>query len=302
MKKILLGIIVSLFLLAPVALAAEGGIQISPLTFNFDLKPGESKEGSITVTNQNTDNLDFAVEVELFSQVTNEGAPSFTGVQKVEGVTNLVDWIAIASDDKEGTIPTQGKKEINFTVSVPAGAEPGGHYAAIFAKQIKKNPEGKTELGVSSRVGALMLVSVPGDVKRTADLLGFSFPKFVWKGPVKFGAVVKNTGSVHYDAPVNVTLKPLFGADKSVDLGSHTIIPKNSRDYSGEWKSKYPFGYYKVNAIAKDGDSKEVTASGSFFALPLLIVLPLIAIVLIVLLIIRYVKRNFKIAKRSDRE
>ena len=111
-------------------------------------------------------------------------------------------------------------------------------------------------------------------------------------------AKVQNTGSVHYDSQVKVALKPLFGATSEVDLGKHTIIPGNERNFEGSWAKKYPFGYYKLTASASDGDGKFTSVKeSSVFALPLIIVLPLLAVILIVVLITKYVKKNFKLVK-----
>lgn len=301
LKLVLITGVVSL-LFPLVACAAENGIMISPLTYNFEIKAGESKDASVTVTNQSDSALTFTDEVENFTQVSNQGAPSFQEVKPQEGVTTLADWIQFKGDSEQ-TIPPRGQVTVNFTVNVPQGAEPGGHYAAVFAKQIQKDESGKTQIGVSSRVGTLILVSVPGQTSKTAQLLDFIYKKFVWKGPINFLLSIKNTGTVHYDSPAKVEIKPLFGAKRIIDLGTHTIIPENTREYNADWGSKYPFGYYKLTAVAQDGNKMEMVRQGSIIAIPLLIVLPALVILLVLVLVIKYVKKNFKItSKKSSKE
>jgi len=285
------------------ASAAQSGIQISPVTFDFEIKPTESKEFTISLTNLNSSDLNYVIETENFNQVSNDGAPSFAGTGSTDAsVTTLKDWISAKnSADNSGVISSKQKKDIVFNVAVPAGAEAGGHYAAVFAKEVKKNTEGQTELGVTSRVGSLVLVSVPGDVKKTVNLKGFSIPSFIWKGPVSISALAENTGSVHYDSQVKVAIKPLIGATSEVDLGKHTIIPKNERSYEGTWDKKFPFGYYKMTASASDGDGAfSSTQQKAVFAIPLLIVVPLIVVIIVILLIVKYVKKNFKVVKATS--
>lgn len=299
MKKFLsfiIGLVAVGFVFSAGAVKADGGMQISPVTFNFDIKPGESDKGQIILKNLNTTAINYSIDVELFNKVSDEGAPSFAQTVPQEGITTLTDWITFSP--KDGAIDPQKEATIDFTIAIPAGAEPGGHYAAIFAKQLNKTPDGKTQLGVTTRVGSLILVSVPGDVAKTVSLKDFLISKFIWKGPVSMSAKAENTGSVHYDSQVKVALKPLFGATSEVDLGKHTIIPQNERSFEGTWNKKYPFGYYKVTTSASDGDGVfSSTKQSTVFALPLIIVLPLLAVIIIVLLVVKYVKKNFKVVK-----
>lgn len=296
MKILKIGLVLIGFLLIMpvIALGAErSGIQISPLTYNFDISPGQSKEAKIIVKNLNPEPLNYVIETENFNQVSEEGAPSFEGVPQIKGVTTLADWFNIPNNDKEGVIEPQKEKEIIFQVTVPQGAEPGGHYAAIFAKQIKKNAEGQTELGIASRVGTLILVSVPGDVTKTAQITEFKAPKIVWKGPVDLSMRVQNTGTVHYDSLATADFKSLIGTSQA-NLGTHTLLPNNIRFYEGQWNKKYPFGYYKISASALDGDKQPVTTTATMWAIPLIIVIPALLAIIIIILIILYFKKHYR--------
>lgn len=283
------------FTMAPIAAKAENkGIQISPLTFNFDIKTAEVKsDNKILIKNNNAEAMNYALEVENFNKVSNEGAPSFSGLETQEGVSTLMDWITFSAP-KEGVLKPGEEKEINFAVSVPNGAEPGGHYAAIFVKEVRKTPEGQVEIGISSRVGTLLLVSVPGETKKGARLFDFSFPKFVWKGPISFSMKVENSGTIHYDSKGEVSIKPILGTTAKVDMGTHTIIPKNTRDFEGKWNKKFPFGYYTLTASATDGNGQPITTTGVLWAIPLMIVLPAIVGLILIIIIIKYIKRHFQ--------
>lgn len=317
-QKFLKGFLVSLlagtFLFLPFSASAQqSGIQISPVTYNFDIKPGETQKAKITLTNLNDEELNFVTEKENFSNVSEEGAPSFAAKDLKEGVTSLADWITF-DDQAEGKLAAKKEKEIIFTISIPEGAEPGGHYAAVFAKQIKKTAEGKTELGVSSRVGTLILVSIPGATSKNAEITEFRAPKLVLKGPIEclkdssdpnkvalgscFTMKVKNTGTVHFDSKGTVEIRSLFGQVSTVDLGTHTIIPQNIRSFFGGWDKKYPFGYYRLTATATDGEGKPITATAAMWAIPLIIVLPALVIIIIIIMVWRFVKRNYKVVSK----
>lgn len=300
MKKIFLGLFLgslafaSLLLVSPYSSkAASRGIQISPLTFNLDIPTDGTGSGKIIVTNLNDTDLNYVIEVENFAGVAEDGAVAFAGKEIEGAVTTLADWFTFDAP-KEGTLPPKKDKEINFTIKIPVGAEPGGHYAAVFAREVKKSPTGQAEVGIASRVGALVLVSVPGETSKSAEITDFTYPKFVWRGPNDFTMKVLNNGTVHFDSQANVELKSIFGTTTNVDMGKHTLIPKNVRSYAGQWATKYPFGYYSVTAKALNGDGQPVTTTGIIWAIPLIIVIPVIILLIIIILTIKYLKKHYR--------
>ena len=300
MKRFIIGL--SVFAVMGLALlfpsntkAVSQGIQISPINYAYEINPGSSTNAQFIISNVTDAQMNYILETENFSSVSDDGAPSFAGTEEQEmGITTLKDWITIAVADREGVIAPGDKKMIEFSIDVPVGADPGGHYAALFAKQITKTPEGKSVLGVQNRVGALVLVTVPGNVTKGAEITDFTFTKFFWKDPAEFSMKVKNTGTIHYDSTAKVTLTSMFGKKSEVDLGKHTIIPKFSRDYIAKWSNNYPFGYYKVTATATDGDGNLVTETGVLWALPIMIVIPAVILLVLVIWLIVYLRRHIR--------
>lgn len=294
--SVVLSAFVSLFVAGKVLAQSSQveGIQISPLTFNFEIQPGQTETGTIYVTNKGSaGDMNYVTETEDFRDTSEDGAPSFEGIKKQEGVSMLSDWIEVTSN-AEGTLSPEQTVQVDFKITVPEDAEPGGHYAALFAKQVKGTDGGANEVGVVSRVGALILVSVPGNVTKTAQIVEFKTPKIVWWGPVNFSMKVENTGSVHYDSEGKITIDPMFGSNKEVDLGTHTILPKNKRSYEGSWQNKVPFGYYKLTASATDGDGNEVMAQSAMIAIPLIIVIPVILLIILIWLLVKYFKSHYQ--------
>lgn len=288
----LLGLLV--MIPASKAKAVNTGIQISPVTFNFEIKPGETQTGNILITNRNDETMDYVMELEIFENSSETGVPSFTAVKPTEGVSTFIDWVKFPNGDK-GSIEVGKSKEVNFTISVPADAEPGGHYGAIFAKQTKPLIEGANQVGVAARVGALTLISVPGKTTQGAQILEFKAPKFVWKGTINIKMRVQNTGSVHFDSNAIAKLQNIIGEPTSLDMGTHTLLPKNIRVFEATWQKKYPFGYYKITPTATDGDGNIVSgAAVTIWAIPLVIVIPIIIFLILLILIVGYFKRHFK--------
>lgn len=300
MKKIItagLVLFVSLLVFPFYAQAAtRKGIQISPLTYNFEIQDSASTTGKIIITNLNDQELNYSIEVEDFSSVSDSGAPSFGAVHDENAVTTLSDWFTFDSP-KEGALAAHTDLTVTFTITIPAGAEPGGHYAAVFAKEVKKTAEGRTELGVASRVGTLILVSVPGITTNGVKISDFKFPRMVWQGPVNLSLKATNTGTVHYDSKSEVKVESMFGGVNNVSMGTHTVLPGNHRAFSGTWGSKFPFGRYTATASVTDGNGQIVTTSGIIWALPLMIVIPLLILIILIVLAIRYAKKHLKFVK-----
>lgn len=275
------------------------GIQISPVTYNFEIKPGETKSQKVTITNNDTTSLDYIMEVELFSQSDESGVPSFSAVKPSEGTSTLINWVAFESGSEKGTIEPAKSKEVGFTIGVPANAEPGGHYGAIFARQIKKTATGQTDVSVAARVGTLILISVPGDVSNTAVISSFSVPRLVLRGPVDLKMRIQNTGTVHYDSKGSVNIKNIIGKAVDLEMGTHTVLPKSIRLYDATWNKKYPFGIYKITPIATDGIGNIVTGSAVLLiAIPLIIVIPIIVLIILLILGIIYLKRHLRFVKK----
>lgn len=285
------------FCQADVAKAANTGIQISPVTFNFDINPGETKTGTLRITNRNDVAMDYVMELEIFDNSSENGVPSFVAVPPTEGASTFVNWVTFP-DGNSGSIAVGQSKEVNFVVAVPAGAEPGGHYGAIFAKQTKPLIQGQNAVGVAARVGALTLISVPGETTDGATVKTFTAPRFVWRGPVNFTMRVENTGTVHYDSQATASVKNIFGAANKIDMGTHTILPKNVRLFEKTWDIKYPFGYYKITPTATDGSGTVVSGpTVTMIAIPLIIVVPVLVGLLLLIWLIVYLKRHVRIVK-----
>lgn len=275
-------------------LAANSGLQLSPVTINLEVKPGESADGKILITNRNDEKMDFVLEKENFESSSEDGVPAFTSVKSEGSTASLTEWVSFPDGDS-GSIEVGKDKEMVFRITVPANAEPGGHYGAVFAKQVKPLIEGGNQIGITARVGALVLVSVPGKVTNGAKVLDIQSPKVVWKGPIDLKMRVQNIGTVHYDSKAGADIKNLLGSATKLDMGTHTILPDGIRMYESKIDKKYPFGYYKITPTATDGTGNIVSgAAVAVWAIPLIIVIPVLIVLILLIIIIMYAKRHFK--------
>jgi len=305
-----------LFLLFPFEAFAKNSIQISPLTYNFEIKAGESSKAKITITNSSGHNFDYICQVEDFYGTNEQGAPIFSKNQAKNNNSGLADWLNIPNNENEGIIAPGGKKIITANIIIPKNANPGGYYAAVFVGQNIEN--NKSPFSISSRVGTLILVSVPGNGSKAeaikkAEIGNFSFPKIIWsnyklvlnygkfpkieKRKIDFKALIKNTGMVHYDANAAVGVKSIFGNEDRVDLGTHTILPGSNRSYNGEWNKKYPFGYYKLTLIVANQEQILASEKTSILVIPLPLI---IGIFIILFLLISFIRTRLNPKKHTS--
>jgi len=291
--KYLLAILLALGMVGPVTFAQaatnDQGLQISPLTLRYEIKKGENTAGKVTIKNLSSEEINYAMEAEDFDKVDDQGAPSFLAEKKASGVSTLADWIKF-DQDKEGSLKSKQEKIINFTVNVSADADPGGHYAGVFVRKVESATAG--QVGVAGRVGTLVLVTVPGQITKKAEIKDFEVPESTFKiQPVDLSARVYNSGNTFYEAKAEIESSSIWGTDK-IDLGSHVIPHQNSRSYSASWSPKIPFGLYKLTLRVTDGDGTVHEKNASAWILPYEIVVPFIIIIILIILAIVFALRR----------
>src|SRR4030043_1545171 len=114
------------------ATTGKTGIQVSAPLYNFGIDPGGVAQEVVKIRNVSTSTKTFYPEVLDFRPAAGEGgAPSFLKAEESESYTySLASWITIAKDPI--TLKAQESAALNFTISVPKDAEPGGRYAGIL--------------------------------------------------------------------------------------------------------------------------------------------------------------------------
>ena len=281
-----------------VSAQAPVSIKISPLTFKYSLDKGEKKSDLISITNRSKFEVQIQSQVEDFVMGDEEGTPQF--LPQGSGTTSLATWVKVSLS--KFTLAPLETKAVSFQISVPKDAEPGGHYAAIFFKTLPKKAVKETTLGVAGRVGTLVLVEVTGEVKKTGEIVEFKAPKIVNRGPVNFKVRFKNTGTVHFQPKGAIKISSWFNKNLAeIPLQEHEVLPNSIRLLWGKWDCRYLFGLYKANLEMKDGEGKVLTASVRFFAFPWKIVLIVLAGIFILFVILRLLKKKFKIVRKEKK-
>ena len=179
---------------------AQGyNIEVSPAKVNLEVKPGETYIQTFRVGNFSGATKKLYFYTQDFTISNESGTPLFLdNVDPNSNTYSLTKWVELPQTEVE--IEDEEFAEIEVKITVPEDAEAGGHYAAFFTQT--ERPEGGSGASVGSigRIGALMLLNVPGDVDENINLVKFLTDKGIYfedNPKITFTTVLKNKGNVH---------------------------------------------------------------------------------------------------------
>jgi hypothetical protein len=327
-KKIL-GLMAVFMLMAILMPFAGYAITVSPPIIEIDAKKGDVINQVLKVKNEGTENAVYYLSSQKFIAANESGAPQF-----VEGKADEVDlasWIKFGVTSI--TIPAGQTVELPFTIVVPQFAGPGGHYAAIFLGTVPPDAKADaSQVAVASRVGALVLVKIAGEIKESAELAEFATTAGTYASlPADFNIRIKNSGNVHLKPSGSILIKNMFGSvagKVAVNETGGNILPDQIRKFDASWvknanatgattfwgkyrqeKENYAFGKYTADLMLAYGTAgKTLNATASFWVFPWhVIIVNLIVIILAVIIIYFLVKKYnayilAKAGKRAEKK
>lgn len=234
MKKILKKGFLTIIVLA-MFLCSQGAqaTTISPPRFELSGDPGSRVSGQITLINEDPEVVTLYSSFENFESQGETGAPKFT--RSTEG---LAGWI---SAPKSISIPAGESRLVGFTIDIPANAESGGNYAAIFWGTNPPGEPGSSQLTIGAKIGALVLLTVSGEIKEDASVLEFDTTdkaRFYTALPVDFYYRFQNGGNDRIKPAGNLVLKNIFGSQRvNANVVDGNVLPKSVRKFEILWKA-----------------------------------------------------------------
>lgn len=277
--------------------ALATGLTISPVKVSHVLKPGETVNGTITLTNASDDKI--IVEVNVNDFVPAAGGEGIQFISRAPGVTTVKDWITIGGKQtfefKKNEI-----KAIPYAIKAPLSAEPGSHFGVAFFKASKPNETGQIQ--VSAQVGVLVFVTVPGNHLQKGKIINFRSPKFIQAGPVPFKIRFANTGTVHFEPRGTVKIANIFGKEVGqAPLEGQVVLPTGEKDLNVIWDPKILLlGRYKAVASVVDGEGNVLTTDTRvFYALPLWYILGFIAAIAVLFFAVKFLRSRISITIKA---
>lgn len=279
---------------------------VGPGKTEVALDPGQTVVRNITVTNRYGVDMEFILEIEDFGASENP-SESLKLMGDEKGPYSLRDYLS--PEIMEFKIKQGDRITIPVTINIPKDATPGGLYGSIIVSN-KYDPDippeevGKAKGGVNflSRVASLFFVKVNGPVHEEGLLTSFLSDKKVYsQGPVNFSVEFENKGNI-YTSPYGVIeIKNLYGVVvEQVSVKPFYVLPKAVRVQNFKWDRGFMMGRYTASLKLNRGYGNNIDERlVVFWVLPWRIVLSIVAGLFIVILIIRWISKNFEINRKG---
>lgn len=270
------------------------GVEISPALVELNAQRGGTYDIAVKVKNVTTTDLDYIVSVEDFNAKDESGSPQVLIGSDLPDSISIKSWV---SSVDMFSLKSQESRTVNFKLTVPDSAEPGGHYGVL--RFSGTDPQVSVSgVGLSASAGSLILMRVDGDIKEEATLESFiteSNGSRSWlfeKSPVTLVTRINNSGNIHIKPVGNIEIKNFWGnIVQSIPLNEtrSNVLPGSIRRFESTTSSDWMFGKYTASlALGYGNQGQAITSIISFWVIPYKI----IAVGIIVLATIVYIMRN----------
>jgi hypothetical protein len=310
LSLLLISVVIGLVWFFPTSNAQQGiaegnGFRISPVRQELVIEKGQSTTFVIALENVSSDPIRAQAIVNDFLPAADEsGNPRLILDDQEDSPARSLK--RLITQIPEIDLEPRQRKEISVTVSVPDDARTGGYYGAVrFAPTTGGG--GVSNVNLTASVGTIVLLEVPGDVKKSLAIEEIGVVKdgragrFFTTGPINGLLRLKNDGDIHLKPFGKITLKKgdkiIEEKDFNLLEGTH-VLPDSIRRYEIEFSKKQLFGRYTIeaNIAFEQGSGTLPPAAVTFYVFPVwflgLVILGLIGISLIVYVIVRRLRRR----------
>lgn len=314
-KKLYLALLVGISLLFNANNAYA--ITITPVRFEISTDPGNTVSGEMVVMNEQDEPKTLYSSYENFEARGENGTPTF--VPAAEG---LATWM---TTEPSITLAPKESKVVPFSITVPQGAEAGGHFAAIFWSS---NPSEPGQVSIGAKIGTLVLLTVSGEITEEGKVMDFTTKDNQKKFdslPVGFTYRFQNGGNDRIKPEGLLVVKNMFGmTTKNLPANQveGNVLPRSIRKFEVVWQSdssdgmslsdkekienetlmqtlkrqwnNFALGKYTAYLDISYGvKNQKANASYSFFVFPWQLLLTLFVIIIILIFIFRNLVRKY---------
>jgi len=250
-------------------------VTVGPAKLEVAADPGDTVRGEMFVINETDTAATFSPSIQQFTE--EEGNKVFNDL---EG--DIASWIAPL---KPITLAPGAQQNIPLTINVPANASPGGHFAVIWWNS---SPAKGGQLSVVTRAGALVYLTVSGELTRSARILAFGTEggRSVFGSlPITFSVLVRNEGNGYEKPQGTLSLINLFGGEGmrvAVNEFGSQVLPQSQKTLPIEVAGdRFLFGPYRAKLDLVYGDGVHLEAQKWIFVVPLKAVAWMIAVLIV---------------------
>lgn len=273
--SLIAGLVTSFLVFSQVSAEDSGaGLIVSPPLKEKTVLAGESVSDVIKITNPTKGELKIDVMVQDFSARGEEGAQTFIKADENNTGYSLAKWISV---ENSFNLKAGESKNINYEITAPIGAEPGGHYGVIFFTPTVLNPASLTSSsGVTAipQIGSLILVTVPGEISYNGEIAEFTSGKKLYINSTNVIDLItrfQNLGNTHVKPAGDISIKNAFGkeiANLAVNEKAGNVLPNSIRKFTNDWTKKYGFGWYRADIKLISGNGLSYSQELLFWIIP----------------------------------
>lgn len=267
-------------------------LTVGPGKLEYTLDPGATMTGTLFLLNEGTESQTLHPSFEAFTETN--GTKQFFP----ETTSDLVGWFTVASSV---TLAPKESTNIPFTLSVPKGAPPGGHFAVIWWNTAPVGSKAGSA-AIVTRAGILVYLNVTGQVNESGSITRFAPTnggRFLTGFPTSFDVMFNNTGGDYLQPTGDIQITNMFGASVasfSVNKNnSAQILPQSEKDLPVSLdppQGNIGFGIYHAELTLHYGESnKEIGDSYTFVVVTWVLLPILLALLLIVFGIVLGVRK-----------
>jgi hypothetical protein len=282
-------LVLSVFLTPTTLHAQSVGVQILPAAIEEAADPGGNITTDITVRNVSQGEQTLYLIKKDIAGVRDDATPIFAEEGMEPTGYELTSWVTV-SEEPIVLAPGSSAK-VPVTITVPESATPGSHFGGVFvsAEPPRLRANGAS---VGYEVGSIISIRIRGDVVEDARIRSFSTTRAVYTKPeVQFSTRVENPGNVLIRPRGPLEVFNMFGKRVSlmtVNDAKGGVFPGTTRAYETIWKSEdLAIGRYQgiVSLVyGEEGTETTVSATVSFWVLPLKIIVPILGILMFIVL------------------
>ena len=237
---VLLGALLALglvFVSADASAQQEQGIQLQPAIIDVSGKPGTKIQTSVVVTNT----YDQPVGVSVQSRsLAPEDEPIDPEV--VESYDASL-WVRLGKESF--LIDKLASVTVPIELEVPEDAVPGGHYTLVSFRIVSNEAPDGSGVKINREAGAVILVTVPGELVESADIVTDNSETLSLGGVSRFSHTIMNQGNTHFLPIISTKIVSRDGnIVDTIQQPTKLLLPNTKRSIDIEWDSARYFGTY----------------------------------------------------------
>ncbi|HSX35656.1 MAG TPA: hypothetical protein VLH84_01840 [Patescibacteria group bacterium] len=302
---------------AQTALVGGNALKVSPVRQDLTMNPGTSTTVPVFIQNVTSVPATLHMAINDFIAGDENGTPAVILDEHKYAPTHSFKRFAETVPDF--TLGGGQIKEIDVLVTVPKSATGGGYYGAIrFEPATASNDK---TLNLSASVGSLVLLKVNGDIKEQMHISSFDVrskkgadkPNTFFNSGKNLQAVVRfdNTGNIQLQPFGKMVLKRFGKQVATFEVNDEqprgNSLPGGIRRFNTSLGNLSSFGKYTLQGNFGYGSTGQLlTASATFYVVPVVLIIAGVVLIVAVLLGIFLVPRmmrayNRRVVKRADR-